>query len=287
MKWHFNSGEYTAAGGALEKQTSNDQGAVSSRTLPSDEQQEFRFNIQNQEKEVNFFMVGVADATSEAKLEDGTAAFGAWFQLGQVTACTVANAITVEGFSPGETVRDAAEGEITEIHVTIRDRRLLMTFDDEAPVDLGHDLPATVVPWLFIGDVGDAIEFEEVLRVVPLQVFARAAGARRGSLAITCARIGGEEVGAVGGFFPQDVGASLVTAIHASVPAPPGTQWRLVLPSGELLDEDALLQPLPQLFDLGEPGAAPDILQASPDRGEVVAYGLDLMDQGSAWSAPP
>merc|ERR1712129_385030 len=97
--------------------------------------------------------------------------------------------------------------------------------------------------------IGMELEVGELLRDLPLQLFAHL---HQGSITVVCAKLDGEEVITVGGLDPDSVGSTLAHLIRSSVPAPPGAQWKMVLPNGTCLDGDAQTLPLQNLFDFDE-----------------------------------
>merc|ERR1719422_506797 len=138
-------------------------------------------------------------------------------------------------------------GAITEVRVSVQRRRLLISWHGGAPLDLGFEVPEAFVPWVNIFHVGDEVELLHVSRRVPLQISPRMDA---GSVTFLCSTLGGEEVGAIGGLGPKDLGSVLASLVREAVPAPRHAGWTGVLPSGALLEKEQLTTPLQELFEL-------------------------------------
>lgn len=84
---------------------------------------------------------------------------------------------------------------------------------------------------------------------VPLQVFPHE---DEGSLTFVCSSMAGERMGSVGPLGPEDLGSALAALIDESLPAPPNGFWKIVLPAGTLLENEALTLRLHEMLGLGK-----------------------------------
>merc|ERR1719350_725387 len=273
MKWHFKDGEYAMSEGILKKvKTGSEAGAVGERTFwsgfQSDGVEDFIFVMKRQTGVIEF---GVA----EGEQKTGRKAFGIGLEpSGQVVVRSFANALTMaDPCCRG--VKRRGRGAIAEVRVSIRRRRLRMSWHGGALQDLDFDLPEAFVPWVNIFNFGDEIELLHVQsRRVPLQISPRMDA---GSVMFLCNTLGGEEVGAIGGLRPEDLGSVLTARVREEVPAPRHAGWTGVLPSGVLLEKEQLTMPLQKLFELhqiesqdaGERQSEDDSLQVGSDFDEA------------------
>lgn len=274
-------GSYVETGCGLRKCSSAARGALGKQPRLSDGPHEFKFVIKQQAGEL---AVGFADAASGAAQKGACAAFGVWIDTtGEVQYCEFADAKTLRGDVQGELLRGKDICAVSEVRASLQSRRLHISFGDEAPLDLGVDMPAEVVPWAWIDAPGDEINFVEV-PALPLQVFAHVA---EGRISIVCASMGGHEVCKIRGLVPEDLGSVLAGRIRESAPAPPpDTRWKVLLPSGQILESDKLLFPLHELFveveqSKEEPGAS----SATPQRHAAVFAAKERESSRCCWRA--
>lgn len=82
------------------------------------------------------------------------------------------------------------------------------------------------------------------VNLVPLQLFADVEG---GLATISCVSLEGDTLLRLGSGFPK-TGGDLVKLVRERVPAKPRTQWKLVLPSAEILEGELLSKPLHELL---------------------------------------
>lgn len=71
-----------------------------------------------------------------------------------------------------------------------------------------------------------------------------------GSASVSCVAPGGATLERFVGLDPNTNGQHLAQIIRETVPAEPKTEWRFVLPSGAILEDERLLIPLHELFDM-------------------------------------
>lgn len=277
MQWRSVPHFYAPSeGGALKKLLLGLVGAVGSRTFAADSWQEFKVVAK---RHLQCIYIGLADATDDARLGEETAAFGAIiYSSGEVNVCTRANAIRLAGGHTGRRLRGGHAGVVTEIHVAIQDKRVTMSFNEEAPIDLGHDLPARVAPWICIVGQRDEVDFEVILRQVPLQIQANLEG---GAIAFICRRLSGEVAGKIEGLGPEEPGSALAALIYESVEAPHGAAWKLALPNGKLLVDDESGLPLHELFEFDQEEVAAAQHAAIQFGPPVLPPGAFTTEQGS------
>lgn len=271
MEWRFGPGEYAQIGPIVTKRMWSHNGAKGQLAYSSDyEAEEMIFAIRTQETPL---FVGVTDATPEAELNNSRACFGVRIDFYQrevqVFSCKHGGGdrFTLNAPKVGRELRGAGSEPVAEVRFATQHQRLLMSLDGEALQDIGFTLPTMVAPWVFLHAPGDAVEFMEVLPV-PLQAFGRL---DEGLVAVNTLS---KEVGLLDGFGPEDFGLALAGGIREAVPAPPGARWKILLPSGCILEKDALRLPLRVLFaeaeeeeeeDEGEGPQATEVDDAQPE----------------------
>merc|ERR1712079_836080 len=77
-----------------------------------------------------------------------------------------------------------------------------------------------------------------------------------GALVVECTKLDGEMF-KIDGLSIEDSGTELATRIQEQVPTVLGFHWKVVLPSGAILEDDTVLLPLHELLDLDVASAPP------------------------------
>lgn len=247
VEWFFGSDAYVVNGPNLKKAVASFEGAVGNLALPSGERHEFQCNIKKRGDQ--YIVLGVADATSEAELENGTAACGVGVQKsGLATVFTWANSLVVDEMTCGDFVQSPHKGHVSVINVRIQGKRLYMSFNKEPYVDLGFDLPEKVAPCMWM-HIDDEIELH-VERRVPLQLHAHM---EEGLVTVVCINLAGETLERIEGLDPKEISSEVAQRIDEQIPAAPGTRWAIVLPHyQQCLDASQFLLPLRDLFELDQ-----------------------------------